>query len=322
MPHRRLLPPRQRHVLLRVLWVGGLVTCSSWASGQTVGADKPLPRAEMPVDPPEPGASGPAPDVVVGSIDGHQIHLGDLIRASRGLPESLRALPFDVLMPILLDRFIDHQALVIMARRAKLEDDPAVRREIDAAAETVLEGAYLSREAAPRVTEPMILAQYNRQFGGKPAVEEVRARHILVPTEAEARKIIEELRAGGDFAALAKRLSQDLDAARGGDLGFFRRDQVWPAFADIAFALHAGEVGSYPVKNEFGWHAVKVEERRLVPPPSYAEARETLRRGLLAEVIQETAARARAGMAVRRFNLDGSDMDTPFNDVILPVLPR
>ena len=74
----------------------------------------------------------------------------------------------------------------------------------------------------------------------RPATEEVRARHILVTTEAEALKVLDDLKQGADFATVARVISKDPDGAKGGDLGFFRREQVWPGFADVAFALAAG----------------------------------------------------------------------------------
>jgi peptidyl-prolyl cis-trans isomerase C len=248
-------------------------------------------------------------DPVVASVEGHLIHLSDLGRASQTLPENLRDLPFDTLFPVLLDRMVDHEALVMMARRKGLEDNPAVRKDIQAATERVLEGALLAREAVPRVTDPAIRALYDRQFGSRSATDEVRARHILVSTEKEARKVIAELGAGADFATVAKRISKDPDAQKGGELGFFRREQVWPAFADVAFTLQPGQISPTPIRNEFGWHVVKVEERRSVAPPGISEVREVLRQELLAEAVKQVVTQARSDMSIHKFNLDGSEMD-------------
>jgi peptidyl-prolyl cis-trans isomerase C len=137
----------------------------------------------------------------------------------------------------------------------------------------------------------------------------VHARHILVTTEAEARKVLEDLHKGADFATIARVLSKDPDAAKGGDLGFFRREQVWPGFADVAFALQPGQIAPNPIKNEFGWHVIKVEERRLVAPPSFSDVHDQLRQELLATAIQQAIADARSQLAVHRFNLDGSELD-------------
>jgi peptidyl-prolyl cis-trans isomerase C len=256
-----------------------------------------------------PPASG-TPNPIVASVDGRPIRLSDLGAALKALPENLRALPFDTLYPVLVDRLVDHQALVILAKRAGLEDNPDVRKEIEAAAERVLEGAYLSRVATPKVTDEAVRALYNRKYANRPATDEVRARHILVSSEAEARQVLEELRQGADFATLAAKVSKDPDGRKGGDLGFFRREQVWPAFADLAFSLQPGQIAANPVQNEYGWHVVKVEERRQVAPPGFAEAEASLRQELLAQAVQQAVEKARSEVIIRRYNLDGSELET------------
>ena len=276
------------------------------------GDPQPPPAAPPPpADAQRQAATPPAaPDPVIGSVEGHPIHLSDLGDATRTLPENLRGMPFETLYPVLLDRMVDHESLVIMARRAGLEQNTQVQRDIDAATGRILEAAYLNEVAAPHVTEQAIQARYNRQFANRPASEEVRARHILVGTEAEARKVLDDLKAGTDFATIARVISKDPDASKGGDLGFFRREQVWPGFADVAFALQPGQVAPNPVKNEFGWHVIKVEERRLVAPPGYSDVHDQLRQELLAAAVQQAIEKARAQLVIHRFNLDGSELDT------------
>jgi peptidyl-prolyl cis-trans isomerase C len=249
-------------------------------------------------------------DPVVASVEGHLIYLSDLGEASKTLPENLRGLPFDTLYPVLLDRMIDHQSLVIMARRRGLEQSRQIQHEIQLATERILEGAYLSEVAASQVTEQAIQLRHDQQYANRPATEEVRARHILVTTEAEARKVLEDLKHGADFATIARVISKDPDGAKGGDLGFFRREQVWPGFADVAFTLQPGQVAPNPIRNEFGWHVVRAEERRQVAPLGYAEMHDQLRQELLAIAVQQEIEKARAQLALRRFNLDGSELDT------------
>jgi peptidyl-prolyl cis-trans isomerase C len=248
-------------------------------------------------------------DPIVASVEGHLIYLSDLGQASKSLPENLRGMPFDALYPVLLDRMVDHEALVMMAERQGLEQKKAVQREIQAATDRILEGAYLGEVAAPQVTEQAIKARYNQEYANRSATEEVRARHILVTTEAEARKVLADLKNGADFATIARVLSKDPDAVKGGDLGFFRREQVWPGFADVAFSLQPGQVAPNPIKNEFGWHVIKVEERRLVAPPTFSEVHDQLRQEILAAAVQKAIANARSQLAIHRFNLDGSEID-------------
>jgi peptidyl-prolyl cis-trans isomerase C len=252
---------------------------------------------------------GNGTDPVIGSVDGKLLYLSDLTRVTNTLPEQMRSMPFDSVMPVLLDRIIDHEALTLTARRAGLDRKPEIQREMRAAADLVLERAYLSQIVPAQVTEAAIVAHYNRQYANRPATDEVRARHILVGTEAEAKSVLDELKKGGDFAAIARVVSKDPDGKQGGDLGFFRRDQVWPAFADAAFSLRPGQVGQVPVHNEFGWHVIKVEERRLVAPPTLSEVREQIRQELTDQTVQAAIADSRRQMIIHKFNLDGSEID-------------
>ncbi|HEY1412369.1 MAG TPA: peptidylprolyl isomerase [Rhodopila sp.] len=326
--HGAVMPPRVksrgRDVICRALLLATVGLLLSAAGPTPSQPEKPAkPRAatanpappsgdaaqEQPKKQEQPPPITGATDPVVASVEGHPIYLSDLGRAEQALPANLRNVPFDTLYPVLLDRMVDHEALVMLARRRGLEDVPAVKKEIQDATERVLEGALLATEVPPKVTEAAVKGLYDRLYANKPATEEVRARHILVTTEAEAKQVISQLKAGADFATLAKQISKDPDAQKGGDLGFFRRDQVWPGFADIAFALQPGQVADTPIHNEFGWHVVKVEERRLVAPPAYSEIHDSLREELTQQVVRQAVAQARSQMTIHKWNLDGSSMD-------------
>jgi peptidyl-prolyl cis-trans isomerase C len=275
------------------------------AAGFLLAAAGPVPATPSVNAPSRPGD----PDPVVASVEGHQIRLSDLGQVQQVLPPELHNLPFQSLYPILVDRMVDHQALVMLARRRGLEDDPAVKKQIAQATEHVLESALLSRDAASKVTEDAIKARYDQLYANHPATAQVRARHILVGTEAEAGEIIAELKQGADFVTLARQDSKDPDGQKGGELGFFSRDQVWPAFADAAFALQPGQVADKPVHNAFGWHVVEVEERRMVPPPSYPEVHDALRDQLMQEAVRQEVALARGQLIIHEWNLDGSSAD-------------
>ena len=262
------------------------------------------------------------PDRMVASVDGHPIYLSDLGQAQQALPASLRNMSFQALYPILLDRMVDHQALVRLARQRGLQDDPAVKKQIEQATERVLEAALLDLDGAPKVTDDVIKARYAQVYANHPATEQVHARHILVRTEAEANQIIADLKNGAEFAALARQDSKDPDSQNGGDLGFISRDQVSPAFADAAFALQPGQVADHPVHNEFGWHVVQVEERRTLAPPSYADAHDALRDQLMQEAVHQEVALARSQLIIHELNLDGSSRDPDARPVGVAAPPK
>jgi peptidyl-prolyl cis-trans isomerase C len=244
--------------------------------------------------------------VVVARVNDQEIRLSDLAEAAESLPEQYRAMPQNVLFPLLTDQLIDRAAVAALARKQGLDRDPAVLRQVARATESALENALMSRDIGPTISEDAIRARYDRDIAGKPGEAEVHARHILVATEADAVKVLAELKAGGDFATIAKARSSDPGAANGGDLGFFKKGDMVPEFAEVAFALKPGETSTKPVKTQFGWHVIKVEERRDAPAASFEQSHDELRQKMIQEGVQKVVAQARAEAKVERMNPDGS----------------
>lgn len=257
--------------------------------------------------PAAPAASAAAADPVVAKVNGQPIHLSDLKDAAQSLPENLRGVPPQTLYPMLLDQLIDGRALVAEARKTGLDKDPDVQRQVAAAEDRALQTAMLGKEVGPSITEAALHARYDKEIAGKPGEEEVHAKHILVDSEDQAKKIIADLKGGADFAALAKQYSKDPSAAQqGGDLGFFKKDEMVPAFADAAFAMQPGQISQTPVHTQFGWHVIMVVERKRGEPPTFEQARDELRQQIIKDGVKKVVAQARADVSVERFNLDGS----------------
>ena len=262
-------------------------------------------------------------DPVVAKVDGQPIHLSDLKDAVQALPENVRGMPSQTLFPMLLDQLIDGRALVAEARKSGLDNDPTVQRQVTAAEDRALQTAMLSKAVGPSVTDEAVRARYDQEIAGKPGAEEVHARHILVETEAEAKKIIGQLKGGGDFAALAKQYSKDPSGAQqGGDLGFFKKDEMVPEFAAAAFALQPGQVSQEPVHSQFGWHVILLVERRRAEAPSFEQARDELRQKMIQEGVQKAVAKARAAASVEKFNLDGSQVRATDSAEPPPAAPK
>jgi peptidyl-prolyl cis-trans isomerase C len=246
-------------------------------------------------------------DPVVAKVNGQPIHLSDLQDAVQGLPENLRGAPPQTLYPLLLDQLIDGRAIVAEARKTGLDKDPAVQRQMTDAADRALESAVLSKQVSPSITDAAVRARYDKDIAGKPGEEEVHAKHILVDSEDQAKKIIADLKGGADFTALAKQYSKDPTAAQqGGDLGFFKKDEMVPEFANAAFALQPGQISPEPVHTQFGWHVILLVERRRAPAPTFEQARDELRQEMIKEGVKKAVAQARADVTVEKFNLDGS----------------
>jgi peptidyl-prolyl cis-trans isomerase C len=253
------------------------------------------------------GTSGNAGDPVVAKVNGQPIYASDVRDAATSLPPNARSMPPQTLYPMLLDQLIDGRALVDKARKTGLDKDPAVQHLMQEATDRTLETALLHQQIGPLVSDQAVRARYNQDIAGKPAEVEVHARHILVADEATAKKIIAELKKGGDFAALSKQYSTDPGAKQqNGDLGFFKKDEMVPEFAAAAFALKDGEISPEPVHSQFGWHVIQVIGRRQAPPVAFEQARDELRQQMIQENVQKVVADARAGVRVEKFNPDGS----------------
>jgi len=300
--------------LCRFLMAGGcgvlllIASVSAQTPAQTAPATPSAasPPAATPPAATPPVAAGATADPVVAKVDGQPIYLSDLQSAAQEIPPNARNMPQATLYPMLLEQMIDGQALVAEARKAGLQNDPAVKRQIAAATDHVLETAMLSKVVGPTLTDDALHARYQRDIANQPGADEVHARHILVDSEDLAKKIIAELKKGADFAALAKQYSKDPGTDHSGDLGFFRKDEMVPEFAAAAFAMQPGQVSDVPVHTQFGWHVIQVLERRHSPPPTFDQARNDLRQKMIQEGIQSALADARSHVTVEKFNLDGS----------------
>ena len=252
-------------------------------------------------------APAPAGDPVVAVVNGGTIHKSDLEAAQQHLPEQYRQMPLATIYDPLLERMVDAQLLVAEAKKDDLAKNPAVQAQIEAARDDVLRQSLVEQAVDKAATPEKLNAAYEA-MKSQPgfAVEEVHAQHILVPTEDAAKAIIKQLQNGADFAALAKEKSTDPSAkTNAGDLGYFRREMMVPAFSDAAFNTKPGTVDPQPVKTQFGWHVIKVDDRR-VTTPTFDQKKDEIRQTIARQAVEQLVADARKGAKVQLFNIDGS----------------
>jgi peptidyl-prolyl cis-trans isomerase C len=267
----------------------------------------PATKAQAPATPAPSTAVTTPTDPVVAKVDGMPIHFSDVRAAISSLPPQAQTMSPQQLYPTVIEQLVDETALLQAARKTSFDKDPAVQRAMETAADRALASAFLGKIVRPQITDEAVKAKYDQEYAGKPGETEVHARHILVNDEATAKKIIAELQKGADFAALSKQYSKDPGAsAQGGDLGFFKKSDMVPEFADAAFALKDKEISPVPVKSQFGWHVIQTLERRTTPPPSYEQVRDELRQQLVQAAIQKEVSEAVAAVKVEKFNLDGT----------------
>jgi peptidyl-prolyl cis-trans isomerase C len=187
------------------------------------------------------------------------------------------------------------------AQQQKLGDRDDVKRRIDLERNKVLMESLLQNVGQAALTDQAMHKVYDeavKQMGNE---QEVHARHILVPTEDEAKAIEVELKKGADFATLAKQKSKDPGAAEGGDLGYFTKDQMVPEFAEVAFKLGNGQI-SDPVKTQFGWHIIKVEDKRTKPTPTFDDVKNQLENYVAHRAQAELVEKLRSAANIERLD--------------------
>ncbi|MHC8509874.1 MAG: peptidylprolyl isomerase [Rhodospirillales bacterium] len=254
-------------------------------------------------------AAAAEPNPVVARVDGIEITLGDMFAAQAALDGRLRAAPLERIFEPLLERVIAAKLLAREAEKAGLDKMDDVARAVAGARERILQDAALRAHLETSVTDARIREEYAALTANKEGRLEIHARHILLDAEERAAELIAELNNGADFAALAREHSTGPSAPNGGDLGFFTSGAMVEAFSEAAFAMADGEYSKAPVQTQFGWHVIKVLERRTPPPPSYEEAAPAIQDELARAASDAYIKKLRSGAAVERFNPDGSPKD-------------
>lgn len=228
-------------------------------------------------------------DEVVARVNGTEITRDEVISAIQGLPAEYQQLPVETLWEPMLNQVIDRKLVVAAARAEGMEDSQAYKDQMAELGEQVLQQVYMQDIMSADMSEEELRAAYDTwaaDYEASGEGDEIHARHILVVTEDEAAALVERLNDGEDFATLAQEASTGPSGPDGGDLGWFRHDDMVPEFADAAFALDAGEI-SGPVQSPFGWHVIKVEERRTAPVPSFEEMAPSLQSQLAEQAIYD-----------------------------------
>jgi peptidyl-prolyl cis-trans isomerase C len=211
-------------------------------------------------------------DPVLARVNGTDIRQSDLAAAEEEIGGNMPQMPPSQKRDYLITYLGDVIILAQAAEQQKVGERDEVKHRIAFERNKVLMGALLQDVGKAALNDEALHKVYDEAVKQMANEEEVHARHILVATEDEAKAIIVELKNGADFATLAKEKSKDPGAAEGGDLGYFTKDQMVPEFAEVAFKLEKGQI-SDPVKTQFGWHIIKVEDKRIKPTPTFDEVK-------------------------------------------------
>ncbi|HYR65685.1 MAG TPA: peptidylprolyl isomerase [Reyranella sp.] len=290
-----------------------VLACAAAAIAAPLAAQQPAapPQAAQPAAPKPPAkppaqAAQPLKDPIVATVNGQPVRLSELEVAQQALPQQYRNMPLQAVFPALLDRIIDSKLVVQEGKKTKVNDDPAFKKRMAFVEDQVLQDFWIQREVARKVTPEKLQQRYEERLKSMPSEEEAHARHILVSTEDEAKAIIADLKKGTAFDKLAKEKSTDkASGAEGGDLGWFKKSDMVKEFADAAFALKKGELTETPVKSQFGYHIIKLEDRRKAPPPAFEELSDQLREEMAREVVTAQLDQLRSGAKIEKFAIDG-----------------
>ncbi|UUP17123.1 peptidylprolyl isomerase [Nitratireductor thuwali] len=220
---------------------------------------------------------------VVATLNGEPITAADIALAEQELDPQFEQLPEEQRRAAALSAVIDVRLFANEADEQGLDDSEDFQRRMDFLRQRALHSAYIDQNVVQEISDEAVRARYDEEVAKMNPPEEVQARHILVATEEEAQAIITQLEGGGDFAEIAKEKSSDGSASQGGDLGYFTKGRMVPEFEEAAFALEPGEFTKEPVKSQFGYHVIKVEDRRQQQPPAFEQVQNQIKSMLLRE---------------------------------------
>ena len=277
--------PRQRPIAFAT--IAALLFVLSAASGCSKNSSSEAPAS--------------ASDPVIARVNGVDIKQSDLALAEEDVGADVQAASPEAKREHLISYLADIIMVTQAADKKNLADNPDFKRRLAFLRSKLLMGYELQQEAKTALTDEALKQTYDEAVKSMSGQEDVRARHILVEGEDEAKAIIEQLKGGADFAKLAKEKSKDPGAAEGGDLGYFTKDQMVPEFADVAFKMYPGQL-SNPVKTQFGWHVIKVEDKRIKQPPEFEKVKDQIEAYLARKVQSDFIAKLRQSAKVERFD--------------------
>jgi peptidyl-prolyl cis-trans isomerase C len=228
-------------------------------------------------------------DKTVATVNGYEIKTSEVRMAFDDVIGELPNMPAKLRFPFVVEFLIERHLLAQVAAKDGIADSDDYKRRLAAYQAKALRDSYLAQKLAPSIKEEEIKAAYDKESAKVTQTERIRARHILVATEKEANDIEDKLKAGAKFEDLAKQYSLDGSKDYGGDLGYFTAPEMVPEFSKAAFALKVGEV-SKPIKTDYGWHVIRLDDRKLGAAQPYDQVKGAIRNVLLRQKVQDTLA--------------------------------
>ena len=250
---------------------------------------------------------------VLAKVNGAEIRQSDLALAEEELGPSLAQMDPSTKRENVLAFLIDMKIVAKAAEDKKVENNEDFKKRLAFTRNRLLMDSLLATEGKAATTDDAMKKVYEEASKQITGEQEVHARHILVESEDDAKAVAAELKKGADFAELAKKKSKDPGASDGGDLGFFTKEQMVPEFSAVAFTLEPGKI-SDPVKSQFGWHLIKVEEKRSRQAPAFEQVKAQIETYVTRKAQADYVAKLREAAKVER-------MDKPAEPAAKPAEP-
>ncbi len=310
--------------VLVVVAIGALAYFSGKVDKNGTGTDTAAAAAAAATAPVETAANAPknpdgtpatsAPVIkpgnpVVAKLKGGEVTRLDVFNFIQGLPPQTRQMPLEQLYPMALEQVINGKIIAEKTKGVNLDGDAEVKKQMADAKTQIVRSVYIEKEVAKKVTEGRLKSVYDEYIKSFPDIQDVKASHILVKEETKAKDLIKQLGEGGNFEELAKANSIDGTAQNGGSLGYFAKTDVVPAFGEASFGLKVGEYTKKPVKTDFGYHVIRVEEQRKRPPASYEDIKPFLETQVRRQILDEMVQEWRNESDIKRFDINGDAIE-------------
>lgn len=257
---------------------------------------------------PASGDENLAANTVIADVNGTKLTMKDYNDYLRTMPEQVQAAPMDQVFGMVQDQLV--VGTIISNRASGMESDPEVQKRMATLQQNVIRAAWLEREVKSKVTESAAKKEYDEYAKNFEPAEEMNAQHILVDSEAKAKDIIAKLQGGAKFEDMVKEYSKDKGAKNDGDLGYFKQTDMVKEFADVAYQMKKGETSKSPVKTQFGYHVIRVNDRRLSQVPTFEQMKPQIESKLQREALETVINDLRKSAKIELFDAKGEPVKT------------
>lgn len=237
---------------------------------------------------------------VAAVINGEQITVAEVKELYEENPQIKAQVPFEEFYSRALDVIVNSKLALQAATKANIQATPEYQKELATVQDELARKVYIDKQVAARVTDEAVKSFYDNYVSEFKSAKEVKAKHILVDTEDLAKEIIAKLDKKAKFDDLAKEYSKDQ-----ADLGYFTADMMVPEFSEAAFAMEKGSYSKEPVKTEFGYHVILVEDVRDSQPLPLAEVADQIKNNLAQQAVEDVVADLRNNAQIDKYDLNG-----------------